>query len=345
MSTALALLRWVRPGAGAFSWHFGLAGLGLALAGWVGVPHDACATDLAYPQKAITLVVPFASGGGTDALARLLGTQLQQVLGQAVVVDNRPGANGTVAWRSVQRQPADGYTLLLGSHSTHVIAPLAAQPPQNPQAVMAQFAMVSIVGHAPLVLAVRADAKERDLGAFVQRAKAPGLSYGSFGVGSSGHVMGEVLADAAHLQWVHVPYKGSAPALTDLLGGHLDSVFLTVSAISGGVESAQVRPLAVTGTRRFPSLPSTPTFVELGWPQMAESGWFALFAPAGTPPVIQETLAKALHQVLQSAELRSRLLAQGVDPVGSTPEQARRIWAEAFRQAEPVVKRAHIEFP
>lgn len=345
MNTALALRCRAHIGARGAWLRTGLVGLGLALVGWAGVLRDAGAVDLAFPQKAITLVVPFASGGGTDALARLLGTQLQQVLGQAVVVDNRPGANGAVAWRSVQRQPADGYTLLLGSHSTHVIAPLAAQPPQSPQAVMSQFAIVCIVGQAPLVLAVRSDAKERDLGEFVQRAKAQGLSYGSFGVGSSGHVMGEVLADAAHLQWVHVPYKGSAPALTDLLGGHLDSVFLTVSAIGSGVESARVRPLAVTGTRRFPSLPSTPTFVELGWPQMAESGWFALFAPTGTPAVVQEALAKALRQVLQSPELRSRLLAQGVEPIGSTPEQARRIWAEAFHQAEPVVKRAHIEFP
>ena len=323
----------------------GLARLGLALMGWLSLAHGAGAADLAYPNKPITLVVPFASGGGTDSLARLLGTQLQQVLGQPVVVDNRPGANGAVAARSVQRQPADGYTLMLGSHSTQVIAPLAARPPQPAQAAMASFAVISIVGHAPLVLAIRADSKDLDLAAFLQRARAQSLSYGSFGVGSSGHVMGEVLADAARLPWVHVPYKGSAPALTDLLGGHLDSVFLTVSAIGAGAEGAQVRPLAVTGQHRFPALPAVPTFVELGWPQMAESGWFALFAPAGTPTAVQQTLAKAVQKVLQSAELRSRLLAQGVEAVGSSPEEARRMWADAFRQAEPVVKRAHIEFP
>ncbi|MEO8059324.1 MAG: tripartite tricarboxylate transporter substrate binding protein [Burkholderiales bacterium] len=305
----------------------------------------ALAQEAAYPRKPITLVVPFAAGGGTDTVARLLGQKLQLELGQPVVIDNRPGANGIVASRSVLQQPADGYTLLLGSNSTHVIAPLAAKlPADGIKAAQTGFTVVSVIANAPLVLAVRSNAAERDLAAFIKRAKTAELSYGTFGAGSSAHVMGEVLAEDAKIKLLHVPYKGSAPALTDLLGSQVDAIFLTVAAIEGSVAGGSVRPLAVTGRSRLQTLPDVPTFDELGVHDMGNSGWFAVFAGTQTPPAIIDKVSAALRKAVALPDVRTKLIESGLEPVGSTPHEGREIWNRSVTVAEPVVKRAHIEF-
>lgn len=299
----------------------------------------------AWPERPINLVVPFAAGGGTDTVARLIGQKLQAALGGSVVIDNRPGANGLIAARAVLQPPADGYTLMFGSNSTHVIAALASKQQVAPGKSMQEaFTIVSVMANAPLVLAVRADSPAKDLRAFLQRAKAGKLSYASFGAGSSAHVMGEVLAESAGVELLHVPYKGSAPAITDLLGGQVDAVFLTVAAVEAMVTAGSIRPLAVTGSRRVRSLPAVPTFEELSVRDMGNAGWFAVFAPAGTPAPVIAALARPLQAIAADAEVQARMVALGLEPVVSTPEQARETWRRSLAAAAPIVKRANIVF-
>lgn len=299
----------------------------------------------AWPERPINLVVPFAAGGGTDTVARLIGQKLQAALGGSVVIDNRPGANGLIAARAVLQPPADGYTLMFGSNSTHVIAALASKQQVAPGKSMQEaFTIVSVMANAPLVLAVRADSPAKDLRAFLQRAKAGKLSYGSFGAGSSAHVMGEVLAESAGVELLHVPYKGSAPAITDLLGGQVDAVFLTVAAVEAMVAAGSIRPLAVTGSRRVRSLPAVPTFEELSVRDMGNAGWFAVFAPVGTPGPVIAALARPLQAIAADAEVQARMMALGLEPVVSTPEQSRETWRRSLAAAAPIVKRANIVF-
>jgi tripartite-type tricarboxylate transporter receptor subunit TctC len=305
----------------------------------------AAADEDSYPRKPITLVVPFAAGGGTDTLGRLIGQKLQAALGQPVVVENHAGGNGIIATRLVLRQPADGYTLMLGSNSTHVVAPLAAKDPADAiRVVQSRFGILTVVANAPLVLAVRANAADRDLAGLLARAQGASVSFGTFGAGSSGHVMGEVLAQATKSQLLHVPYKGSAPALNDLLGGQIDSVLLTVAAVDAMIDGGKVLPLAVTGNTRVAALPKVPTFDELGVRDMGHAGWFAVFALTEVPAPVAATLSAALRRIVADAEVRTQLLAAGLDPVGSTPEQARTIWNQSVAVAAPVIKRAKIEF-
>ncbi|WP_017757020.1 Bug family tripartite tricarboxylate transporter substrate binding protein, partial [Pseudacidovorax intermedius] len=299
----------------------------------------------AWPERPINLVVPFAAGGGTDTVARLIGQKLQAALGGTVVIDNRPGANGLIAARAVLQAPADGHTLMFGSNSTHVIAALASKQSVAPGKTMQEaFTIVSVMANAPLVLAVRTDSPAHDLRGFLQRARANKLSYGSFGAGSSAHVMGEVLAESAGIDLLHVPYKGSAPALTDLMGGQVDAVFLTVAAVEAMVTAGSVRPLAVTGVRRVRSLPAVPTFEELGVRDMGNAGWFAVFAPAGTPAPVVSTLATALQAIAADGDVQARMVALGLEPVVSTPAQALETWRRSLAAAAPIVKKANIVF-
>jgi tripartite-type tricarboxylate transporter receptor subunit TctC len=309
-----------------------------------GVALPTLAQSGAYPSKPITLVVPFAAGGGTDTVARTIGLRLGALLGQPVVVENRPGANGLIASRSVAKQPADGYTILLGSNSTHVIAPLTAKNADDSiKAAQADFNILSIVANAPLVLAVRSAAAQQDLASFILGARRSRLTYATFGVGSSAHVMGEVLASTAHIELLHVAYKGSAPATNDLVAGHVDSAFLTVAALKGVADAGTVRPLAVTGRKRVVSLPNVPTFEELGVKDMANAGWFAMFVPSRTPASINDKLSAALRKIAMEPDVKAKLVELGLEPVGSTLAEARATWTRSISMAAPVVKRANIE--
>ena len=297
-----------------------------------------------YPAKQITLVVPFAAGGGTDVAARLVADKLQRVLGQQVLVDYRPGANGAIANRHVLAQAADGYTLLFGSYSTHVVAPLAAHRSAGPVTqVPADFTAVSVVAYVPLVLAVEARSTVDSLSAWLIRAKAKPVTFGTFGVGSSAQVLGELLASASGARLVHVPYKGSAPATTDLLGQHVDSVVLTVPAIVELAHGDRVRALAVSSGSRLRVLPGVPTFSESGFPQLANTGWFAVFVAGKTPEPIVVRLSGALAKVVADAGVRDRLGELGLEPVGSTSEEARTIWQRSLDAAKPIVSRLDME--
>ena len=305
--------------------------------------HPCVAHESAQRPKTVTLVVPFAAGGGTDTLARLVGAKLQSALGQAVVVENRPGANGAVASRSVLAQPADGQTLLFGSYSTHVIAPLASkQNTEAMQAMLSGYTAIGVIAYAPLALAVNTASPHRTLAQFVSAAKDKQTTFGTFGAGSSAHLLGEIIAANTQARLLHVPYKGSAPATTDLVGGHVDSVILTAAAVQPFVANGALRVLAVSSKSRMPAMPSVPTFAQAGHDGLADTGWFAVFAPSKVPTELAAELSTALGRIATDPEFKSNLVELGLEPV-SAAEDAPALWRRSIASARAILKKANVD--
>lgn len=317
------------------------AGGALLGATWSGRPW--AAESAAGAARPLTLVVPFAPGGGTDSVARLFGARLQALLGRTVVVENKPGANGVVASQAVLQQPADGHTLLLGSYSTHVIAPLAARRNlEAARATLGGYAALAVIGQAPLALAVDSASPSRTLAEFIERAKSQRTTYGSFGAGSSAHLLGQVIAHRTQAQLEHVPYKGSGPAITDLVGRHVDSVILTAAAVSAQVAAGSLRALAVSSRARLPALPGVPTFDECGHPGLAETGWFAWFAPAGTPEETRARLSAALATAAAEPAMRQRLVELGLEPPAAG-EDPKALWQRSIESARSLLARIRFD--
>lgn len=291
-----------------------------------------------YPaERPIQMVVPFAPGGGTDILARLVGEKLGRQLGQTVVIDNKPGANGLIAISVVERAAPDGYTLMFGSSSTHVLAPLMAPATQPIDHVRKQFALVGMVAETPLVFAVAAASEAKDFGQLARLAHDRAVTYGTFGAGSSPHILGQLIAAKIGAPLVHVAYKGSAPAVTDLIGGHIDSVFLTVAAVRAHIEGHEVRPLAVTGSHRVQTLPDVPTFGQLGIGGLENSGWFALFAPAGTPVSVLARLRTELDKVMRLPAVRAELKELGLESSGDDRGRDEQLWDQTIEDMRHVL--------
>lgn len=295
------------------------------------------------PKRTITLVVPFAAGGGTDILARLVGRKLEASLQQAVIIDNKPGANGLIASQFVKRAAPDGATLMFGSNSTHVIAPLLSPEKGALDAARNDFAMVSILAVTPLVLAVNAKSPIGDLDQFINAKPPGGLTYGTFGAGSSAHLMGALLAAKQGMKLLHVPYKGSTAAITDLLGGTIDSVFLTAAAIGTYVDAKQVRALAVTGTERIAALPGVPTFQERGISGFENGGWFAVFAPAKTPHNVVAFLNAELRKIMAEPDIQARFPDLGLQGRDATLKQDEALWDESIAHMQDVIKQTKID--
>lgn len=316
-----------------------LLALGAALMS--GATHPA--PDAPVGRRPLMLVVPFAAGGGSDHVARLLAARLQARLERTVVVENRPGANGLIASQAVLQQPPDGNTLLLGSFSTHVIAPLASQRnAETARATLEDYAAISIVGFAPLALAVEHSSPVRTLADYLERARAQRTTYGSFGSGSSAHLLGQIIAARTQAQLEHVPYKGSGPAVTDLLGRHVDSVILTAAGIGPQFASRQLRVLAVSSKARLPSLPGVPTFAELGHAGLADTGWFAVFIPAKAPEEAKASLATALASVTAEPSFQQRLVEGGLEPPPAG-EDPRALWQRSIESARAVLSKMKFE--
>lgn len=297
----------------------------------------------AYPsERPVTLVVPFAPGGGTDILARLVAEKLGERIHQSVVVDNKPGANGLIAMQAVERTKADGYTLLFGSSSTHVLAPLLSSDKLSIENVRKKSVLVSMVADTPLALAVNAKSDVKSLDQFLQAARAKSTTFGTFGSGSSPHVLGELLAAKTGAQLLHVAYKGSSPAITELRGGHTDSVFLTVAALSAQVEAKEVRPLAVTGPRRVQSLPEVPTFTEAGIAGLEDSGWFAIFAPDGTPGAVLDQLHGGVSQVMALPEVQAKLTELGLQRAATGRAQEVAAWDRSIANMRKILQQVKI---
>jgi|LNFM01.1.fsa_nt_gb tripartite-type tricarboxylate transporter receptor subunit TctC len=278
-------------------------------------------TDAAWPSRPIKWVVPFPPGGAMDVIARTLGEKAARELGQAVVVENRPGAGGNIGADYVAKQPADGYTIMvtsIGMATNRALYPKLTYDPVR------DFAPISLLAVVPNVLVVNAaNTSDRSVKDVVARAgKEPGkLTYASAGNGTSIHLAGEVFASMAGVQMTHIPYKGSGPAVTDMLGGQVDLMFDSITSARPHIQSGKLRALAVTTARRSPALPDVPTVAEAGVPGYEVSPWFAVFARMGTPPEVIARLNKVLNDAMKQPETLRKLESVGAEPIGSTPQE------------------------
>jgi tripartite-type tricarboxylate transporter receptor subunit TctC len=275
----------------------------------------------AYPNKPITMIVPFSAGGTTDILARIVGQALTAELGQSVVIDNRAGAGGNIGGQLAARAPADGYTLFMGTVGTHAInEALYKKMPFDP---IKDFAPLSRVANVPNLLVAHPAQPFKTVPEMIAYAKAnPGkINFGSSGSGSSIHLSGELFKSMAKVDMVHIPYKGSAPAVNDLLGNQIAIMFDNMPSAIQHVRAGKLRAIAVTTAKRSPELPNVPTIAESGVPGYEATSWFGLFAVAGTPAPIVTQLSKALVKVLNNPDVKAKIVAQGGEVVAETPEQ------------------------
>jgi tripartite-type tricarboxylate transporter receptor subunit TctC len=283
-----------------------------------------------YPSKVVHLVVPFAVGGSTDVLARALAQQLSERIGQPVIVDNKPGAGGTVGTDYAAKAAPDGYTLLHGTVSTHASA--VSHYDKLPYDPVRDFVGITEIATIPNLVVVNADkVPVQTLGELIALArKNPGrLSYASNGAGTSNHLATELLRSAAGIELIHVPYKGSGPALNDLLGGQVSMMLDVVMTSYPHIKAGRLKALAVTGATRSPLLPDVPTVAEQGFPGFEAIVWFGVFAPARTPPAVVDYLNRELVAAITAPRLRTLLESQGAQPVAGTPaEFAARIQSE-----------------
>jgi len=290
-----------------------------------------------YPNKPVRLVVPFPAGGTTDILARAAAQKLSETWGQQVIVDNRPGAGGNIGSELVAKAAPDGYTLLMGTVGTHAINPsLYAKMPYDH---VKDFAPVILVAGVPNVLVVNPDLPIKTVPELIAYAKAnPGkLNFASSGSGTSIHLSGELFKVMAGVQITHVPYKGSAPALTDLIGGQVQLMFDNLPSSLPQIKGGKLRAVAVTSTTRAAALPEVPTVAESGLPGFEASSWFGILAPAGTPKDIIAKIDADVQKWLATPEAKEKLLSQGANAAGGSPEDfARHIQAETAKWAKVV---------
>jgi tripartite-type tricarboxylate transporter receptor subunit TctC len=272
-----------------------------------------------YPSKPIRVVVPYAPGGATDILGRMVAAKLQEAWGQTVVVENKPGASGVLGNDAVAKATPDGYTVLLGITAMVQLATLMKLPYDPAK----DFIPLTQLAVSTSVLAVPAATPAKTLAEYIALVKSqPGKhGYGSFGAGTSAHIQGELFKSQTGTDMVHVPYKGSAPMVNDLLGGQLSCAFLDVGSSRGHFKSGALRPLAATGTERLKILPDVPTFGESGLKHFEPRGWFAYFLPAGTPAPVVAKLAAELARIIRLPDVSARIDELGLLPVGNTPEQ------------------------
>jgi tripartite-type tricarboxylate transporter receptor subunit TctC len=280
---------------------------------------SAAAYAQSYPSKPIRMVVPFAAGGPTDVYARSVGQELSRILGQPVIVDNKPGAGGNLGADFVAKSAPDGYNIVLGAVGAFAVN--MTLYPKMPYDVQRDFAPVSLIAIVPMMLVVNPALPVKTPRDLVELAKArPGqLTYGSAGNGTSVHMSTEMFKALTGIDMVHVPYKGVAPAMTDLIGGQLQLMFSDATSAIPHAKSGKVRAVAVT--KRIEVMPEIPTFAELGYAGYDPTVWYGVFAPAGTPRDIVVKLNGAIAKALQAPEVRERLISQGANPVSNSPEE------------------------
>ncbi|OWT80192.1 MULTISPECIES: tripartite tricarboxylate transporter substrate binding protein [unclassified Achromobacter] len=311
----------------------------LITAGTLGLTLTAtAATAAGYPNNPIRIIVPFAAGGTSDLVTRILAQAMGTELKVAVIVDNRPGAGGNIGSELVARAAPDGYTLLMGTVATHGInASLYKSMPFDP---VKDFAPVSLVASTPSVLEVNPALPVKSVAELIAYAKAhPGkLYFGSAGNGSSHHLAGELFDSMAGVKMTHVPYRGTAAAVTDTMGGQVQVIFDTLPSAMPFVKSGQLRALAVTSAQRDPALPDLPTLAEAGLPGYEVGSWYGLLAPAGTPPEIVDKVSKLVAELVRRPDIKQKLQAQGATAVGSTPAEFATHIAGEIKKWRPVVQ-------
>ena len=316
--------------------------LAVAAVATVALPSTALAQ--AWPSKPVRLVIPFPAGGATDIIGRTVAQKLSTVLGQQVVVDNKPGAGGTIGADMVAKAAPDGYSILMATSSTHSIGP--ALNPKMPYDAFKDFAPVGHIANAPSVLVVGSSfpaATAQELIAMIK--KAPGkYNFGSSGIGTYPHLSAEMFKwRAGGLFVVHIPYRGTGLVVTDLIGGQITFLMDSVVSAQPHLQAGRVRALAVSGAKRSSALPNVPTLTEVGVPGMEFGNWFGVFAPAGTPPEIVQRLNRELNAVIRSPDVVERLEKAGAEPAGGTPEQFAKTYRDENESWKAVIKRANIQ--
>ena len=312
----------------------GLMLLALAATPWLASAQDA------WPTKPIRFIVPYLPGGTTDLVARTTGEFVGKKLGQAVVIENRPGAGGNIGMDVVAKAPADGYTIGFGAISTnalnaHVYKQMSFDPRKD-------FTAVSMLGYSTIVLTVAPQkVPAQNIKEFMTYAKAnPGLSYGTPGAGTSMHLSGVMFALMTGTELTHVPYKGSGPAINDMLGGHLPMMFDNLPASLPHIQSSKLRALAVAGKSRSSALPDMPTLAESGLKGYGVDPWFGVYGPAGMDPKLTQRLAQAFNEALEDPEVKAKLIKSGFTPEGSTPDAFAKLTASEYERLGKVAKAA-----
>lgn len=304
-----------------------------------------CATSVSaqgYPERAIRLIVPYAPGGNIDITARAIQSGLGELLGQSIIIDNRTGAGGTIGSDLAAKAPADGYTILVGSSGTLTVAP--SLYPKNPYHPVRDFAPVSFVSTVPLVVEVHPSVPAKNIRELISMAKArpEKLSMASAGTGTSNHLAAEMFQSMAGVRFTHIPYKGSGPALVELMGGQVDLMFDQLSSSASYIQAGRLRALAVTTEKRAAILPDVPTVAESGVPGFEASTFTGLVVPAGTPRDIINKLHAATVKVLARAAVKERFASFGAEAFSSTPEQLGEFIRKDYAKWTKVVKDANI---
>lgn len=308
---------------------------------------SACLPELAraqaaFPDKPMKLLVPYAAGGGTDAIARLVAQGVGERLGQSLVVENNGSAGGNLATAQAAAAPADGYTVLMANQGPMVVNPhLFKNVKIDP---LTAFDPITLITAAPLVVVVAAKSPHKTLADLIGHAqKNPGkLTYGSAGNGSASHLATVLLAQTAEFDAVHVPYRGAGPALTDLLAGNSDFMVTTVPSVLGLIHGGKVKVLALTGKARAKLFPDAPTVAESGWPDYEATAWYGFVVPKGTPKDVAAKLRQATVEAINSPVIRERLQNEGAEPVGNRPEEFAAMMEAESRRWAGIIKQARL---
>ena len=296
-----------------------------------------------WPTRFVRLIVPFPPGGGTDAVARVLTARLSEMWGQQVVIENRGGAGSNIGNEAAARAEPDGYTLLFATIALAINRYMYASLPYDP---IADFAPIGVICDYPNVMIVPNASPARSVAEFIALARAkPGMTFGSSGAGTTPHLSGELFKRMAGIEMTHVPYRGTGPALNDLIPGRIDVMFNTIGATLTHVRGGQVRALAVTSAQRFPTAPELPTVAESGLPGFEVMGWYALAAPARTPHEIVRRIGADMRVALRDAAVKQRLEDLGVGIAGSTPEAMAALIRAEMAKWEPIIRAAGLAPP
>jgi tripartite-type tricarboxylate transporter receptor subunit TctC len=312
-----------------------------ALAAWATSVLPSQPSRAAYPERIIRIVVPFAPGGGTDVIARALAQEMAKDLGASVIIENKPGAGTIIGTQAVATSEPDGYTLLMGTFANAVNPSLN---PKLPYDAHNDFAPVSLIARSFNILVVNPKSPLQSIADLIAAAKAEPdkMSYGTFGTGTSAHLAGELFKSMAKVNMTAVPYKGAAPAITDVIGGQIQVVFTTVASAASLIEGGQLRALAVTSAQRSPAFPQLPTVSEAGVPGYAAEAWYGLFAPARTPREIIERLNKSVAKAVQSDAFKRLSVNEGLVMAAGSPEELNRYFLGEEERWRTVIKDAGI---
>jgi tripartite-type tricarboxylate transporter receptor subunit TctC len=303
---------------------------------WVASSAFAQSASAVFPSKPVRIVVPQTPGGASDALARIVGQKLSEKWGQAVVVENRPGAGGNIGMDAVAKAPGDGYTLLMSYVGSHAINPsIYNKLPFDPEA---DFVAVATLANVPFVAVVNAAVPVSNIKGLVTYAANKPISFGSAGNGSVNHLLGEMFNTASGAKMQHVPYKGAAPALTDLISGQIQVVFTSLPSVAQHIRGGTVKGLAVTGSKRASAFKDIPTIAESGFPGFVINPWFGLFASKGTPMTVARQINADVKKVLEEKDVQDRFAALGAEPFESTPQELQAMLHADIKTWAAVVK-------